>query len=92
LSRHHAALALEHKIRPGLDCAISGGRALTDSLGHDSEPTFLVCSAVGVKVNHFTISKANPETLFDKHVAVFFLCEGRLPATAIFGAGLLLKK
>jgi hypothetical protein len=92
LLRHNASLTLEHKVGPGLDCTISRGRALANSFRHDSEPSFLVGGAVGVEVNHFAISEANPESLFNKHIAVFFLCKCRLSATSIFGACLFLKK
>ena len=87
----HATLALEHKVSPGLECTIAGASALPNGFRHDSKPAFLVCGAIRIEVNHFSITKSDAESLLNKHVPIFFLGKRRLAAGAALCAGLLLN-
>jgi hypothetical protein len=87
----HAALALEYKISPGLKCTIARASALPNGFRHDSKPALLICGAIRIEVNHFTIAKADAESFLNKHVAIFFLGKCRFAAGTALCAGLLLK-
>lgn len=60
-----------------------------NDLGENLHPAVLVLSAVGIKVNDLAVVEANAETLFDEHIALFFLGKGRASTLPALARGLL---
>lgn len=88
----HASFALEDQLSPRLDLTTSRRAALADRLCQDLHPSLLVRCAVSVKVDHLTVSKADTEAFFHKHVAFFLLSERRLASAATFCGCLFLDQ
>jgi hypothetical protein len=63
-----------------------------DSLNKDLHPALLLLACVGVEVNDLAVCKADPEALFDEHVAFFIFSKARLATTATLCGGRLLKR
>lgn len=64
----------------------------TDDFVQDLHPAVLVMGAVSIEVDDLAVVEADAEALFDKHVALFFLGEGRSPALTTLAGGLLLRE
>ena len=67
-------------------------RVLAHHVCQHFHPTIFLCSAVGVKVDGLTIGEANAESFFNKHVALFLLCESRLSSATTLARSLLLHE
>jgi hypothetical protein len=68
-------------LKPWADLVLKRERSMKTS-----NETLLICGAIRIEVNHFTIAKADAESFLNKHVAIFFLAtsegdqhKGRFP-------------
>lgn len=65
--------------------------SLSDRFGEYFHPAFLFSTTIRVEVNDLSIGKADPESLFDEHVALLFFGKRGLAATASLSRRLLLS-
>lgn len=71
----------QNKICPASRCA----SLFTDGIREDMHPTFFFSSTVCVEIDDLTVCESDAESLFNKHVSLFFFSESRLTATTRLG-------
>ena len=79
--RGSCALLCQNKVGPGFSLAGVFAHNLRENL----HPAILLGGAISIKVDCFSISKADAEAFFDKHIPFFFFSKCRFSPTFALG-------